>query len=168
MTMDRDNVSSRKNGIEASESNPVRHLRETVVWLRSTGLLAAVVTLANFMCLVIMVADITYVDPMVFVILSVFLTGGAIISVVLFDMHRKSGEALTDEISDELQWNMRSTSNEREEMRKRPPLDIRIALRGYLRATDLPLVVGKIGPPVYVLVNFIIVFATAYYCRFFK
>jgi hypothetical protein len=85
--------------------------------------------------------------------------GISLISLVLYESMRKSGDALFEEISDELQWKVLGgtsarLSNARDD---RPPIDIRVRLRDYARATELPFVPGRYGAAVYAAINIVMV-----------
>ena len=74
----------------------------------------------------------------------------AIILVSIYEYLRKKGDVLFEEISDELRWDVSGKSVSGAE---KPALEIRVTLRSFARAADLPLVPGKFGPVLYVLFN---------------
>lgn len=75
-----------------------------------------------------------------------------------FELVRKRGEVLFEELSDEYQWHIqrnymaRSVDKEPGPIAK-PELDIRISLRDFAKNADLLLVPGKFGPAIYALWN---------------
>lgn len=68
--------------------------------------------------------------------------------IVFYESLKKRGEALFEEISDELEWDVRGSEG-RQSAEGRPELRARIALRTFARTTDLPLIPGKYGPAIY-------------------
>lgn len=90
----------------------------------------------------------------------------AVVAMVRYDTLRKRGDALFEEISDELQWNVRQNGTGTI-AKERPELNVRVALRSFARATDLPLLPGTYGPGIYVAVNCVILFLS-YSVRFLR
>jgi len=87
--------------------------------------------------------------------------------VALFESYRRRGDALFEELSDEFLWN-NSTSRRRSSdsyPESRPPLEIRLLLRSFTRAADLPMVPGRFGPAVYAAFNLLITLWTVLYIR---
>jgi hypothetical protein len=73
---------------------------------------------------------------------------------LLYDRFRKRGDAYFEEISDELQWDLKlSKKSDSNLERKRPDIEARVILREYINVTDLPLVRGRNGITIYALVN---------------
>ncbi|MBN2209174.1 MAG: hypothetical protein JW759_07750 [Candidatus Coatesbacteria bacterium] len=91
-------------------------------------------------------------------VLALFLASAVLIIATYFERLRRIGDVLFLEISDELQWNIRATEMRAGESAasERPKLDVRIALRSFARASDLPLIPGKFGPAIYVAINILI------------
>ncbi|WP_233846358.1 hypothetical protein [Paraburkholderia sp. HD33-4] len=83
------------------------------------------------------------------------------IVLVMRDSLRRRGNALFEELSDELQWY--AIGDHRGEARSgstsRPPLEIRVVLRSYARTTDLPMVPGRYGEAIYMATAFMLVLA---------
>lgn len=93
----------------------------------------------------------------------------ALLFTVLHESRRKQGDTLFEEISDELQWNVRGAellSEGNAVAAERPALQTRLVLRTFARASDLPLVPGKFGAAIYVAVNLLMLFSE--YLRFTK
>src|SRR5204863_291803 len=65
-----------------------------------------------------------------------------------YDNLKKRGDAIFEELSDELQWRL-VPGNETITPKSRPRLDTRIAMREYILSTDLPLTRGKSGMQLY-------------------
>lgn len=95
----------------------------------------------------------------------ILLTLTAVLTIVRYEILRKRGDALFEEISDELQWNIKRAVSTTEE---RPMLTARVALRSFARATDLPLIPGKFGPGLYATINFLLVFLVVYFFIFIR
>ncbi len=73
-----------------------------------------------------------------------------IVLLFIFDSIRKSGMVLYDEISDELEWGFRTGNTvKRDVPGKRVQTAIRVAMRQFLQATDLPIVPGSAGQGIY-------------------
>lgn len=72
------------------------------------------------------------------------------LSVIVFDATRRRGDTLFDEISDELQWNIRQNAEARSDNYSiAPEFNVRVMMRDFIRATDLPLLPGKFGPALF-------------------
>jgi hypothetical protein len=83
---------------------------------------------------------------------------------------RKRGDALFEEISDELQWNIRGTRllKDKSPAKERPEIQARVVLRTFARASDLPIIPGKFGPAIYITVNLLITFLAIFLPRVLK
>jgi len=77
---------------------------------------------------------------------------------VIYDAIRRRGSAIFEEISDDLHGYSGSRAASHISDTEGVPLDARVVLRTFSRATDLPLVPGKFGRTVYFLVNIFLVF----------
>jgi hypothetical protein len=68
-------------------------------------------------------------------------------AITLFELLRRQGDVLFEELSNELQWGSKlpSTAN-------KPRIGQRIVLRDFVQASDLLLVPGRFGPAIYGLV----------------
>jgi hypothetical protein len=104
--------------------------------------------------------SIVFVSLIMFEVVNFFL-------IVIYDSRLKQGNAIFEEISDELQWNINKTSWDNTKTsataEKRPELETRIILRTYARTTDLPLFPGKYGPAFYIFLSIISFFLSAYF-----
>jgi hypothetical protein len=78
--------------------------------------------------------------------------------IVLFDRFRRLGAGLFEEISDELQWRTKPTAHsEPEASDRRPGLLVRVLLRDFVAAEDLPVVPGRFGAAAYAAVNVLLI-----------
>lgn len=76
--------------------------------------------------------------------------------IVAYEYQLRVGRVLFEEISDEFQWRIRGEIGDGsggDESDESAPLEARVSLREFARTIDLPLVPGKFGPAIYVLVN---------------
>jgi hypothetical protein len=147
-------------------------LRYITRQLQRFGLVALTFTVLNFASLILCLSlRFLPIRGFTYIVLAFYLpiltTVIAIFGIVRYDLLRKRGDALFEEISDELQWNIRKnlaapTTTDR------PELNARVALRSFARATDLPLVPGKYGPGIYGTINFVILFLCFYLLRTFR
>ena len=81
------------------------------------------------------------------VLISATLRTIAICIGVLHDFHRKRGEALFEEVSDELHWHIRPSGfGDADVATARPPLRVRVVLRSLVNSADLPLIPGGSEP----------------------
>ncbi len=89
------------------------------------------------------------------IVVALLLASAVLIIATSFERLRRFGDVLFLEISDELQWNIRATEMRAGESAasERPKLHVRIALRSFARASDLPLIPGKFGPAIYIAIN---------------
>ena len=87
----------------------------------------------------------------------------AILLVVVHEFLRKRGDAVFEEVSDELQWDTtgRRKTTEAGYAGSRPLLDARITLRSFASSSDLPLVPGKLGPAFYATLNILVLLVSA-------
>jgi len=90
----------------------------------------------------------------------------------IFDRLTASGEALYQEISDELEWQIKATEDTVEpnkvSTKERPGLAIRLTMREYVLATRLAFVPGPYGVRYYLVINlfiFILYFSFIIYSR---
>jgi hypothetical protein len=82
----------------------------------------------------------------------------ALLAVAVFESTRKRGDVMFEEISDEVQWRVAQDRPQKglepsSHPDKRPSLEMRIALRSFASATDLPLIPGRYGPAAYAVGN---------------
>ena len=78
-----------------------------------------------------------------FVMASVAINVSALIlvyfSLFAFDIENRKGNVLYNELSDELQWNVRGAETRFSERESRPSMAIRVALRSYVENSVLPI-----------------------------
>lgn len=87
----------------------------------------------------------------------IVLIGFNISLVLAFEMVKKNGEAIFEELSDEFQWNLRSGKRGNlSPSALRPPLELRVELRSFLSASNLPLAPERSGPLIYMLLNLLV------------
>jgi hypothetical protein len=86
-------------------------------------------------------------------------TVSAVLCVLTYDRQIRQGNAIYQEISDELEWRVHPTNKqdqvlESEEKTGDPPnLRVRIVLREFILSTRLPLVSSDNGPMIYTVLN---------------
>lgn len=80
-----------------------------------------------------------------------------VLVIFLFEKEKRSGDAIFDEVVDEIKWDVKGESKEISD--ERPNLDTRIALRSFVKAEELPLVPGKFGPIIYIVFNLLLLMA---------
>jgi hypothetical protein len=140
--------------------------------LQRYGFIALIFTVLNFASLILNLSlrflPLGTLTAIFFAFyLPLIVTVTALVAIVRYDSLRKRGDALFEEISDELQWNVRQNLTETI-ARERPELNARVALRSFARATDLPLIPGKYGPGIYATINFVILFLSYYLVRLIR
>jgi hypothetical protein len=169
ITMDRDStVNSPSDDLKGSLSD----LRFITLQLQRYGFIALIFTVLNFASL-ILTLSLRYLPfgQLTLIFFAFYLpliaTITALVAIVRYDTLRKRGDALFEEISDELQWNIRRNATETI-ARERPELNARVALRSFARATDLPLIPGKYGPGIYATINFVVLFLSYYLVQLFR
>jgi hypothetical protein len=89
------------------------------------------------------------------------LTSLVLVFAVLHDQLRRTGDVIFEEISDEVQWHKQKHAGEAVVALERPLLHVRIALRRYAIAADLPLVRGRAGAAAYVGLNVLVLIGLA-------
>ena len=171
------NTSVKVKTDQALEENLWR-LRKISASLRQLALMVLMFTLVGLMCLLILItAQVISLNVVFTLHRSVALISVATLvinigAIVLYDGRRRVGDTLFEEISEELQWSITRNTESKvmviqghnnmvaEVKNYLPPLDIRIALREYVRTTGLPLLPGPSGPAIFAAICLIITFAT--------
>jgi hypothetical protein len=155
---------------ESSLDHALRKLEYLTRILRMTGLY---VFTSTVFCLVLSFLTILRIAPTmaifkIILYLAIGFGGVSLVLVIFYESYRKQGEALFEEISDELQWHIRfvGDNEKRSTSDVRPGLEARVVLRFFARATDLPLVPGRFGPAVYVMVNIVALLAAGWTFRY--
>ncbi|MFN0108922.1 MAG: hypothetical protein ACKVZH_08705 [Blastocatellia bacterium] len=144
----------RKNSITQLDE-AISELRRVSQALRFNGIVIFLATLTN---VVVTLLSISQRTSLRFLPLLACLV--AILCVGLYEWLQKHGNVIFDEISDELEWNV--TGAKLQEggtlAGKRPEVNIRIVLRMFVRATNLPLLPGEYGPVFYFVFNLALIF----------
>jgi hypothetical protein len=169
ITMDRDSTANRPLDDLRGSLSDLRFISKR---LQRYGFIALIFTVVNFASLILTLSlrflPLGTLTTIFFAFyLPLIATVTALVAIVRYDNLRKRGDALFEEISDELQWNVRQNLTETI-ARERPELNARVALRSFARATDLPLIPGKYGPGIYATINFVILFLSYYLVRLFR
>lgn len=145
--------------------------------LQRLGFIASTLSYLNITVLIFIVFFLRYLnlDPAItifaFSVIPCMLT---IVLIGIYDQFKRRGDALFEEISDELQWHITQRFTKPEKNNKQgettnknsssPDLQLRITLRTFARSIQLPLTPGHLGPVIYVAINLlIVVFSTLYY-----
>jgi len=81
-----------------------------------------------------------------------------VISSVIFDQLRRLGSVLFEEISDDLEWHIDAERRTLDTLRVKesknaPPLTVRLTLRHFAQSSELPLITGRQGLILYILLN---------------
>ncbi|HLM87100.1 MAG TPA: hypothetical protein VK272_13030 [Solirubrobacteraceae bacterium] len=122
--------------------------------LSKNGNLLLALTLLNLLILIAVVIRSTrYVEwytSSSAALLSLLLTVAAILRLAIFERTRRRGDSLEEEISEELQWSLRSSISKEP---RRPPISIRLALREYRTASKLPLLPRYVDIPLLAMLN---------------
>lgn len=144
------------------EKYSIKYLQRITKYLRLNGYLIILITAINLV--------LSSLSPRIFPfreasIISVFFTLIIFGLTIFYENQRKRGEAIFEEISDELQWHIgyRSSISNKEVSAEKPELRIRITLRSFARTTDLPLIPGKFGPALYIGINIFMSFLSGYW-----
>ena len=87
---------------------------------------------------------------------SVLVGLAVLFAIINFESSRKQGNALFEEISDELQWLPVKKETESNLPEYRPNIEVRLILRSFVQCVDLPLIPGRFGPILYVIINVIL------------
>jgi len=157
----REYISSEQGGQPKKDDDPsglsdaLLQLKEVSLSMRSDGSAIFGFTTGN---LAFAVASL-FLGPWSLLLAGSVISGLIALAIaVVYESWRKQGDALFEEISDELQWNIRGTRllQDKSLAEERPALQARVILRAFARASDLPLIPGRLGPAVYVVVNLLI------------
>jgi hypothetical protein len=142
----------------------VATLQQIVARLDQLSILTVIVTFTNFL--------VAFVLPVVMAgflpstqysqslragsLLLVFLPIVAVVLLLLHDRTTNRGEALFEELSDELHWFAGTKAADVPAYdAPKPLLSARVALRGFIRATTLPFAPAQWGTTVYLALNLI-------------
>jgi hypothetical protein len=136
--------------IEPSEDhNVIEHFIKTMqtiaVRLRTLGLIILMLTLFNIG--IISASAIGFMSRIFVLQISALIFVILVIQAVLFDQLRRRGEVIYGEITDAIH---RSRDEPRLE---RPQIWFRIALKNFALSMDMPLIPGRYGLSLYLLVN---------------
>jgi hypothetical protein len=155
-------IPSQPNAINGELELPkaIERLEQISHGLRYLGQSLALISFVNFVAAVLAYG----VAPKIFYnhesVVQLMLLGScaatlsALVLAVRFETRRKIGDVLFKEASDDLQWHSRfSEAVITLPPELRPDIKARIALRSFAETTDLPLVPGRFGPLVYILLN---------------
>jgi hypothetical protein len=153
--------------------------------LRLIGALVLVVTSGSFGVLLWSIAQSQYryvSDAQFFALLNIAVAMSTVGLLGAFEVLRKRGDAIFQEMSDELQWYVgrsaprdhprggsagsghprgRSTLTSRESTnpQERPVFEARVALRTFSAAAELPLIPGRFGGAIYAALNLAVAIA---------
>lgn len=94
---------------------------------------------------------------------SLLLAPASLLLVLIYARQRKDGDSLFEEISDELEWNIRSQRASRPSSKESPALAARLQLREFVEVSDLPLVPGRFGPAIYLGTNLLLLLVQQYF-----
>lgn len=119
--------------------------------LRTLGTGIAIGTVLVIICSVLALSG--FPDRLPIVILVFGFASTNVIFLVLFDMHRKQGSALFQEISDELQLGLGLERPRKSADRSSIPMEARVGLRLFRQYESLPIVPGNLGIALYVVIN---------------
>ena len=134
-------------------------LRVTVTRLRRFSVWVLFATLLNFglaLTVIVIASSVGrhLVTPAAIVLVALPIAGFLLSlgALAMYDQTRRSGNALFDELSDEMEWHIGARAIGAPP-RDPPLLAARLLLREYATSTDLWLVPGRLGPGFYALAN---------------
>jgi hypothetical protein len=136
-------------------ADPLEELRIITSRLRLLGLQALVLTIGNLAVALLVTAPDVIASYAVRDALRLTNIAATVAALALLGVHeglRKRGDALFQELSDELQWFV-GRAQAQEVPADRPALTARVALRSFATAVDLPLFPGARGAATYAFVN---------------
>lgn len=150
---------------EEEIASSLEELREITRLLSFRGARNGIMVLGHFMYCVICITSNTFVllglEVRVYILFVEFLLlMFSIFTLYRFDELRKRGDALYQEISDEVEWAPRQFRSKESELmtpsspKEVPRLSIRIAFREFLLSANLPLVGGREGNKFYLGIHF--------------
>lgn len=91
--------------------------------------------------------------------------GLAMVAAGVYEFLRSQGDVYFDEISDHLQWDLRERKASGRVAESRPPIEVRIKLREFAHAAELPFLPGPHGPTLCILFNAGLLFLAVMYAR---
>ena|SRR5437899_12235401 len=123
--------------------------------LRAFSLYVFFLTLISVILVVFGPVERHFVKALFFV-LPILTSVAAMALLAVRDHIRRQGDALFEEITDELHWDVRReyySQSPGGDASARPDLKVRLVLRRYAQSTDMPLVPGSLGATVYASLN---------------
>lgn len=146
------------------DNNSLEHKNELGSVLSELKRLTRWLERIGMACLSLTVINLGMIFSFVFVQLDLYLSIPiswscgilSVISSVSFDRIRRKGNTMFEEISEELHWKFRHAKQPDMDIpvaKEIPEFYIRIILRSFATSTDMPLVPGKFGPLIYVILN---------------
>lgn len=142
---------------------PLIFLRRITNSLRILGTIILLATSLNVIFLLLVISKSQLFNEGMFYI-DLLITFINFVCIVFYENLRKRGEAIFEEISDELHWFIGYREKEPNNIsQKRPEFQIRVLLRSFAKTTDLPLIPGKFGPAIYMVINIAIISIIGYF-----
>jgi len=125
----------------------IYQLRRIAMRLRALGFVMLLTTLLNLSILFSIAAR--FFPQYLGVQFAAILFVSAVLLAVLFEQLRRRGEVIYEELTDELHRAHRDPEYER------PRLSFRIALKTFASSLEVPLIPGRFGISIYLLINII-------------
>ncbi len=143
------------NDIDLDKIHNVLGKLQTVSYrLRMFGMYVSIFTAGSFVSSLLSFPSIYYFPPYIMLPLFFSFFAASFLLLIYYDRLRRRGDAIFEELSDELQWNLtRSFKSEAPRDTSRPDLEARVLLREYINTIDLPLTRGKQGITIYTAIN---------------
>lgn len=141
---------------QSSVEQYLTSLQKATLNLKVLGLQILLLTVLNLSGVLAMASHLFQNQRGVLLTSIDILIGVIVLSAAFHDAIRRRGNVLFEEVSNELHWGGKESKDvtaPEAEHSDRPTLDARITLRSFVYASDLPLVPGKFGPSIYVVVN---------------
>jgi hypothetical protein len=153
------------NRLPKQISDILLRLERLTLRLRLFGLFGFLCTGTNLLLLFVTLLGPRFYGSSTKLITTVMLevTVVALLIVTSHEYLRKSGDSLFEEISDDLQKNVRSKDLRLQKTKARAsknkvPNSARYTLRAFAKGADLPLIPGRFGPAIYAGINLVLLF----------
>ena len=164
-------ISPTSSNVEQKDSldTSLRRLDRLGAKLSKLGLQILTASIVNVGCLALLYMH-SVLSAFWLAGVSVVVGGFTLVFSAVYDLAKREGDALFEEISDELQWKIASASHSEvysrveideidQHAKARPELNARVVLRTFASSTELPLIPGRYGAALYVAINIFISFS---------
>lgn len=160
---DRENLALREMDAERSIRYYIYRLNYLSRMLWIFGMISAAMTVVNVTILFAFVGGVLDLHPRLIVLATVGTLLALLMVLIMYDVFRRRGSGIFEELSDTLQFLSYGTSKdpsstypEEEEKLSHIMIEARFVMREFSSSSNLPLIPGQYGPSIFFLINLLI------------